>query len=154
MIHRLQMIQRLPIGLSEAWDFFSNPKNLNLITPQDLGFWITSNIPAKMYQGAIITYQVTPLLNIPMTWVSEIAHVSEPRYFVDRQIIGPYRLWYHEHRFCEVEGGVEIEDIVYYALPFWLSGNLANSLIVRKRLHEIFDFRRNALIDMFGDLKP
>jgi ligand-binding SRPBCC domain-containing protein len=154
MIHRLQRIQRLPIGLSEAWDFFSNPKNLELITPRDLGFRISSDIPSKMYEGAIITYQVTPLLHIPVTWVTEIAHISEPDYFVDRQLIGPYRLWYHEHRFREVDGGIEIEDIVHYALPFWLFGTLANSLIVQKRLQEIFDFRGNALIDKFGDLKP
>lgn len=143
----------MPIGLSEAWDFFSNPENLDLITPQDLGFRLTSDIPAKMHQGAIITYQVTPLLHIPVTWVTEIAHIFEPRYFVDRQLIGPYRLWYHEHKFREVEGGVEIEDIVYYALPFWLFGTLVNRLIVQKKLQEIFDFRKNALINRFGDYK-
>jgi ligand-binding SRPBCC domain-containing protein len=154
MVHRLQRIQRLPIGLSEAWEFFSNPKNLELVTPRDLGFRITSDIPSKMYQGAIITYQVTPLLHIPATWVTEIAHISEPHYFVDRQLIGPYRLWYHEHRFREVGGGIEIEDIVHYALPFGSLGRLVNKMIVRKRIQEIFDFRRSALINKFGDIKP
>jgi ligand-binding SRPBCC domain-containing protein len=153
MIHKLQRIQRLPVGISEAWDFFSNPRNLELITPRDLGFRITSDIPSNMYEGAIITYQVTPLLNISVTWVTEIAHIFEPHFFVDRQLLGPYRLWHHEHHFREVEKGIEMEDIVHYALPLWLFGTLANSLIVQKRLQRIFDFRRNALIEKFGDLK-
>ena len=153
-VHRLQRIQRLPVGLSEAWDFFSSPKNLDLITPQDLEFRITSDIPSKMYQGAIICYRVTPLLHIPVTWVTEIAHISEPHFFVDRQLIGPYRLWYHEHRFREVGGGIEIEDILHYALPFGSLGSLMNSLIVQKKLQKIFDFRRSALINRFGDPKP
>ena len=82
----------LPITLQEAWDFFSSPNNLNKITPEEMIFKITSTVPEKMYEGLLITYKITPILNIPLDWVTEITHINEPHYFVDEQRKGPYRI--------------------------------------------------------------
>jgi len=35
-MRRLFQEQFLPISLEEAWSFFSNPRNLNEITPEDM----------------------------------------------------------------------------------------------------------------------
>ncbi|MER3428052.1 MAG: hypothetical protein C4334_08105 [Pyrinomonas sp.] len=148
-IHRLHFTQRLPIGLDEAWRFFSDPRNLPVITPPWLNFRITSEIPEKMYAGLIITYRVSPLLGWPVGWVTEITHVAEPRLFVDEQRFGPYRFWHHQHIFDETPDGVEMQDIVHYALPFGPLGQLANSLVVRQKLHDIFNFRRLTLERLF-----
>ncbi len=62
----------------ELWDFISNPKNLKRITPDYMGFDITSNdLPDKMYRGMIIGYKVSPILGIKTTWITEITHVKE-----------------------------------------------------------------------------
>ncbi len=153
-IYTLHSKQFLPITLDEAWDFFSDPMNLNTITPDDMGFKTLSGADRKMYPGQIIQYIVTPLLNIPMKWVTEITHVDHKKFFVDEQRFGPYALWHHKHFFKEVPGGVEMEDIVDYKLPMGILGQLVHPILVKPRLHQIFDYRRKKLIELFGEFKP
>jgi ligand-binding SRPBCC domain-containing protein len=144
--------QKLPISLKEAWDFFSNPKNLEEITPNDMSFIIKNDPPEKMYAGMIITYKVTPLFNIPLNWTTEITHVNEPHFFIDDQKSGPFKTWHHQHHFREIEGGVEMTDIVNYAAPFGILGRLAEKLVVDKKVKGIFDFRHKLLEQKFGTL--
>ncbi len=69
-MHRFEHVQTLPIGLDEAWAFFSNPANLGEITPPEMGFDVTSELPEVMYSGLIVTYRVRPLFGVAMNWVS------------------------------------------------------------------------------------
>jgi len=141
-VYSIKTIQKLPISLDEAWDFFSSPKNLKEITPENLGFNIVSQHHGdKMYPGQIIEYKVSPVLGIPLYWMTEITHVEDNKCFVDEQRFGPYSMWHHQHHFKEVEGGVEMTDIVHYKLPFWFLGDIANTLFVKKQLKGIFDHR-------------
>jgi ligand-binding SRPBCC domain-containing protein len=149
-LYRLHIIQRLPISISEAWDFFSNPQNLTVITPPFLRFQITSPLPQKVYPGMLITYRVSPFLGIPINWVTEITHVIEPHLFVDEQRFGPYRFWHHQHHFREIEGGVQVQDLVHYAVRLGPLAGLINRLLVGRQLKRIFDFRRIVLEHMFG----
>lgn len=149
-LHVLEREQRLPIPLSQAWDFFSDARNLARITPPDMGFEVTSKLPGRMYAGMIITYRVRPLLGVPVTWVTEITHVDDGRLFVDEQRFGPYRFWHHQHLFREIPGGVEVGDIVHYALP--AGAGPMRPLLVTPRLESIFDHRRGVLAEMFGTL--
>lgn len=152
-IYSLHKIQTLPISLDEAWDFFSNPKNLNEITPPSMKFITLSGDERKMFPGQIIEYTVTPFMGIKMKWVTEITHVIPKDYFVDEQRFGPYALWHHKHFFKEVTGGVEIEDIVHYKLPMGILGQMVQPFIVRPKLEEIFEYRKERLIELFGKLK-
>jgi ligand-binding SRPBCC domain-containing protein len=140
-ISKLHKKQFIPISIEEAWEFLSNPNNLKVITPPEMGFEVTSEIPSKMYAGMIITYKVRPMLGIPVSWVTEITHVDEPYYFVDEQRFGPYSFWHHSHFLKPVDGGVEMEDIVYYKLPFGILGRLVEPFLVKPRLEQIFNFR-------------
>ena len=149
-IYRIDETQVLPITLEQAWEFFSNPGNLQDITPEWLNFEITSPVDA-MYPGQIITYRIKPILNIPTTWVTEIAQVREPYFFIDEQRFGPYRFWHHQHHFKAVEAGVEVRDVVHYGLPLGPIGQLTNRLLVGKRLHHVFAYRKQALIARFGE---
>ena len=148
-IYQLKTVQSLPIGIEEAWEFFSNPNNLSVITPEWLNFKVTSKLPDKMYPGLIISYKVHPVLGIPNTWVTEITHVKEPFYFVDEQRFGPYKFWHHQHHFKEIDNGVEMTDIVSYALPFDPLSRPVNSLLVEKKVKEIFKFREKKLEELF-----
>lgn len=140
-IYKLEKTQFLPLSLDEAWDFFSSPVNLKEITPDYMGFNITSDLgDGKMYEGQIITYKVTPLLNIPLSWVTEITHVRDKQYFVDEQRFGPYALWHHQHWFEVVDGGVNMKDIVHYGLPLDPFSRIM-SWFVKGKLEEIFDYR-------------
>lgn len=150
-VYTLKTLQNIPISLNMAWDFFSNPANLKEITPTNLGFQIISRYhSSSMYEGQLIEYTVKPIFGIPLYWMTEITHVKDKLYFIDEQRFGPYSLWQHQHHFKEIEGGVEMTDIVHYKLPLWVLGDLANSLIVKTQLQEIFHFRFQAVDKLFG----
>jgi ligand-binding SRPBCC domain-containing protein len=150
-VYNLKTVQKLPVTLEKAWDFFSSPANLANITPEHMGFNIISKHHGeKMYPGQIIEYTVKPLLGIPLYWMTEITHVQEGRYFVDEQRFGPYVMWHHQHHFKAIEGGVEMTDIVHYKLPLWALGNIANALFVRKQLDGIFTYRTKKVEELFG----
>ena len=120
-LHRFEVVQRVPIPRSDASAFFSDPRNLAVITPPDMGFEISSDLPERIHPGLIVTYRVRPLARVPVTWVTEISHVVGGELFVDDQRLGPYRFWHHQHHFADVPGGAggtEMRDIVHYALPF------------------------------------
>jgi ligand-binding SRPBCC domain-containing protein len=144
-----ERIQTLPTTLEEAWGFFSDPGNLVRITPPAMDFHVTSAPQAATYAGQIITYTVRPLLGISMAWITEITHVSRPDFFVDEQRFGPYRFWHHQHFFREVDGGIEVRDLVHYLLPHDQLARLVNRLIVSPRLKRIFDYRSTALQRIF-----
>lgn len=149
-LHRFEARQIVPIGLDEAWEFFSDPRNLAVITPQEMAFEVTSPLPERMHPGLLISHRVRPLFGIPVTWVTEITHVVEGKLFVDEQRFGPYRFWHHQHHFRFVDDGIEIGDIVHYALPFGPLGDVLNSLLVHDRVRSIFDYRRVVLEERFG----
>lgn len=147
-IYTLRQKQFIPCSIKEAWHFFSDPRNLNEITPDDMSFKIIGNPPDKMYAGLMIQYRVNPLLNIPMQWLTEITHVQEPFLFIDEQRVGPYSLWHHQHHFKEVEGGIEMEDIIHYRIPFAPFSNII-SPFVKYKLNKIFAYRAQKIEALF-----
>ena len=143
--YRLYNQQFLPVSLTAAWAFFSDPANLQAITPEDLDFKITSSDGEKAYSGQIITYSIKLNKAFKMNWVTEITHVKEKESFVDEQRFGPYKMWHHVHKFEAVEGGVLMTDIIHFKLPFPLLAPIAYSIFVKKNLTRIFTYRETQL---------
>jgi ligand-binding SRPBCC domain-containing protein len=152
-IYTFRSVQNLPITVDQAWEFISNPKNLKVITPDYMGFVTLSGDEKPLYAGQLIQYIVTPLLGIPMKWVTEITNVEEKKYFVDQQLFGPYSLWHHKHFIKEIPGGVEMEDIVDYKVPLGILGQMVHPFLVKPKLNEIFEYRQKKLIALFGEYK-
>ncbi len=149
--HSLKTVQKIPASLEEVWNFFSDPSNLNNITPKNMKFRVISKHHGNsIYAGQIFEYKVSPVLNIPMYWMTEITHVEPLKYFVDEQRKGPYALWQHQHHFKEIEGGVEMTDIVHYRNPLGILGKMADALFVKNKLKEIFQFRKEMVEGRFG----
>ena len=150
-VHQIKTKLKLQIDIATAWAYFSSPRNLKDITPAKMGFEILSNSDSeKMYPGQIITYNVKPILGIPLFWMTEITHVKDYEFFVDEQRFGPYTMWHHQHHFKKIEGGVEMTDIVHYKLPLGFLGDFAHWLFVRKELQGIFEYRTRVLKERFG----
>lgn len=144
-VYSIKTVQVLKTNIDKAWDFFSSPKNLQKITPDHLGFKIISQHHGeKMYAGQLIEYKVSPVLGIPLYWMTEITHVEDKKFFVDEQRFGPYSFWHHQHHFRETAEGVEMTDIVHYKIPFWFLGDIANTLMVKRQLNQIFQHRFEA----------
>lgn len=153
-IYNLKRNQFLPISMSEAWEFFSSPKNLSKITPEHMQFQILYISGGdKAYAGQIIRYNVSVLPGIKVHWVTEITQVKEPFHFIDEQLFGPYALWHHQHHFREVAGGVEMTDEVNYAIPFGLLGRLAHLIFVGGEVNRIFNHRFKVLEEYFSKSK-
>ena len=138
--------------MEKAWKFFSDPKNLKDITPNEMNFNIISGADKSIYAGQIIQYKVSPVLGVNLKWVTEITHVKENEYFVDEQRFGPYSLWHHKHFFKKINGGILMEDIVDYKIPYGLIGQFAHVIFVKKKLEKIFNYRHTKLEKLFGKM--
>jgi len=47
---------------------------------------------------------------------------------------------------------VLMTDIVSYKPPFGFLGSIANSVLIKKQLRKIFDYRKTAIEKMFGNM--
>lgn len=149
-MYSLKAIQLIPKPVAEVWKFFSDPENLQVITPPSLNLRIISaQHNDQIAEGQTIEYRVSPLFGISLYWMTEITRVEKEQLFIDEQRRGPYRLWRHHHYFRAIDGGTEMKDVVQYALPFGLLGGVARG-IVKKELHNIFTYRYNKVEELMG----
>lgn len=125
----------------EVFSFFSKAENLEALTPPWVHFSILTPLPIEMREGALIDYRLK-IHGLPINWRTEISVWDPPFRFVDRQLRGPYRSWVHTHTFRETEGGTKVSDRVEYSV--W-GGALVNSLLVRRDVEKIFNYRRQML---------
>jgi ligand-binding SRPBCC domain-containing protein len=149
-IHTLYREQLVHSDKDTLWDFITSPVNLKKITPDNMGFLITSkDADGKIYPGKIITYKVSPFAGIKMNWMTEITHVQEKDFFVDEQRSGPYAIWHHEHHLKPHAEGILMIDIIHYKIPAGFVGDILNSLFIRKQLERIFAFRFKKMDELF-----
>jgi len=146
-INRQQLISR---PLEETFSFFSRPENLALITPASLKFQMLTPSPIEMKEGTVIDYTVQPF-GFPLRWTTFITDFKPPYRFADLQLRGPYAYWHHAHTFSETDDGTLMTDEIRYALPFGAMGRLAHTIVVRRQLQGIFDYRKDLLDQFFSD---
>ncbi|NRT11123.1 SRPBCC family protein [Flavobacterium sp. 14A] len=149
-LYKKESVQYVNASLEECWAFFSSPKNLQKITPGDMGFQITDFDGKDMYAGQIIQYKVSPLAGVKISWVTEITQVKDKAHFIDEQRFGPYAFWHHKHFFEATPQGVKMTDVVHYGLPLGFLGRIMNSLIVEGKLNEIFAHREKMVDKLFN----
>ena len=137
--------------MENAWDFISNPANLNKITPDDMSFSILTDLPEQMYEGMLVEYRVRIPLIGTQPWLSELKYIVPGRSFVDVQLVGPYKLWHHYHAVEQTDDGRgRFIDRVTYEVPYGLFGRIAHALFIRRTLNRIFRHREErfqALLD-------
>ena len=149
-IYQLKTEQQINASLDKVWDYFSQPKNLDNLTPDDMAFEITSGMAEKMYAGQIISYSIEILPKIKQNWVTEISHVEERKFFVDEQRFGPYKMWHHEHHFKSLpDGKTQMNDIISYKLPMGFLGRIIAGNMIKKRVSAIFDYRAKKVAEIF-----
>ena len=151
-MYTFSTVQILHISLQEAWEFFTSPGNLARITPPCMGFEILTDLnETAIYPGMEIDYKIRPLAGFPMKWKTLITEVKPMCSFTDIQLKGPYAIWEHTHRFNETRTGiVQMTDELKYKLPLSIVGKAAHWLFVKKRIHEIFTYRRQTLEKIFN----
>jgi ligand-binding SRPBCC domain-containing protein len=146
----LERQQRIELPIDRAFAFYGDAHNLERITPPWLGFVVTTSGPIEMGVGTLIEYKLR-LHRVPVRWRTRIEVWEPPRRFVDAQVKGPYTLWEHTHTFEEDgPGATIIRDRVRYSIPFGVLGELADRLLVKRDLKQIFDYRRDAVAREMG----
>lgn len=149
-MHILEREITLNTDPDTLWNFLSTPVNLNELTPPDLHFRILSEVPDNMYNGLTILYEIQIPLFGKHRWLTEIKHIETGAFFVDEQRIGPYKLWYHQHRIEAIAQKTRMIDRVSYQLPFGVIGQLIHKLWVKDMLETIFAYRAARLAERFG----
>ena len=123
-VYKKESVQHINASLEECWSFFSNPKNLQIITPKSMGFEVTDYDDKLMYTGQIIQYKITPLLGIKLNWMTEITVVKENSYFIDEQRFGPYTLWHHKHFFEATANALKYSNATEFIVDYQLDSEL------------------------------
>lgn len=150
-IHRITDEVTIPIKLGEAWDFFTDPRNLAKLTPKEMQFKHVFEPDAdRVYPGMYLVYKVAPIAGVPLTWITEITEVKPMERFVDDQIQGPFARWHHIHEFEARGDETLIRDVLYYQMPLGFLGDIAHALFARKQVSQIFEFRKVRLKELFG----
>ena len=135
------------VAIDKVFEFFSDPANLEELTPPWLNFKIISPQPLSVGLGAIIDYKLR-VHRIPIRWQSEITEWDPPRFFVDVQKKGPYRHWEHTHEFQPSGGATLVRDTVRYNSP---GGSIVDKLFVRRDIERIFSYRQHKLNLLLND---
>lgn len=154
-MYQLSYAQLIPAPLPDVWQFFADPRNLARITPPYMRFRITDYPEDAVFKdGMLIRYKVSPLLGIPLTWITRIEAVRPLQEFVDIQLKGPFTLWEHTHTFEEKNGQTLMKDHVRYLPPLGTMGSLAHVLFLRRQLEGIFSFREKVIKEIFAQNNP
>lgn len=144
----LSQEQFVPRPRAEVFEFFSNARNLEALTPPWLNFEVVE-IPDELSEGALIRYRLA-LRGLPLRWKTRIEEWVPGERFVDLQLEGPYALWHHTHEFEDADGGTLIRDVVRYRVPFGPLGEVARRTLVARDTRKIFDYRREMIEREFG----
>jgi ligand-binding SRPBCC domain-containing protein len=153
-VHQFKIVQTIPITVKEAWDFFSHPGNLQLITPPGFQFKILNKLDDRpIYVGQVIDYTVRPLFGIRMHWTTLITEVENEIFFTDEQTRGPYRHWRHKHIFKATNGGTEMTDELEYEIPGWYAGDLLNSVLIKNKIKQLFDYRYSKISTLMARIE-
>jgi ligand-binding SRPBCC domain-containing protein len=147
--YRLKAVQWFDLPLEQVFSFFSDAMELERITPGFLQFKVLTPPPINIQEGTLLDYRLK-LHGIPIKWRTEICVWEPPFRFVDQQLRGPYRRWYHEHQFEEIDGKTRVLDDVHY-IP--RGGSLIHNFLVKPDLEKIFGFRQDRLREIFDEKK-
>jgi ligand-binding SRPBCC domain-containing protein len=146
----LRASQRIPLPREQLFPFFSDARNLAVITPPGMGFRIRTPQPIVMGEGTLIDYTVR-VAGLPVRWRTLISHWDPPHEFADEQLRGPYALWRHQHRFTALAPSVtQMDDAVLFRLPLVPLGNVVLPF-VKRELRRIFRYRHEATARALAD---
>ncbi|MCH2162492.1 MAG: SRPBCC family protein [Phycisphaerales bacterium] len=136
---------RLPRPREEIFNFFSDARNLERITPDLLRFQVITEGDIVMKTGTLIDYRLR-IRGIPIRWRTRISAWEPPCMFEDTQLKGPYRQWIHQHTFIDEGDSTLMEDRVRYKV---LGGAIVHRLAVRRDVLQIFTSRNRTMGELF-----
>lgn len=141
-----------PWSVRVSFDFFTDIRNLDRVTPPWFRLRPLSNEPLPLELGSTIEYAMRWRL-WSGTWQSEIRDWQPPFTIAYEQVRGPFRYYRHEHRFHAERGGTRLQERLSFRAP---GGPMVSRLLVEPELRRIFRFRESIVgnLDLRGPAAP
>lgn len=76
---------------------------------------------------------------------SQITELDRPNRFVDEQLRGPFKRFYHEHVFEDIEGGTKMSDFIEFDAPFGIVGDGVEKAVLGRYLTKLIVERNTYL---------
>ena len=131
---------RIAATPERVFAFHESPGALKRLTPP----WETVEIledGGSIRPGSRVVMR-TKVGPIGVKFVAEHTEYERGRMFADRQVSGPFSIWYHRHWFLDDgEGGTLLRDEVDFEAPLGALGRLLSGGFLRRKLQRIFDYR-------------
>ncbi len=100
-----------------------------------------------MQAGQVVTWRARHF-GIWWRMTSVISAWDRPHRFVDEQQRGPFKSFWHEHRFVDLgDGRTEMHDRIVFAAPLGILGRIAEALVLRWYMPRLIDVRNAALVE-------
>ncbi|HET7149093.1 MAG TPA: hypothetical protein VFI73_11395 [Candidatus Nitrosopolaris sp.] len=141
--------------IDRVWEFFTDIKHLEIITPKEIELKITNVTNQKLTQGSEIWVEgkITMMLSKTSRWHSMITSVSvspHQRQYVDEMLTGPFKKWRHLHKFYDVNNNnkqnqTQVVDKIDFELRYGRIGRLFDDCAY-KSLQKLFCHRKLATI--------
>lgn len=147
-LNRFERSQVLDHPRAKVFAFFSDPRNLERLTPGFLRFRILTELDGRTREGQVIDYRLR-LHGLPLRWRTLISRWEPPRLFVDVAVHSPYAFWHHTHRFEALGRRTRMTDTVLYSLPLAPWGDRIAGARVRRDLEAIFAHRSRVIAGIF-----
>jgi ligand-binding SRPBCC domain-containing protein len=140
--------------IDRVWQFYTDIKHLDIITPPEIELKITNATNQKLIQGSEFWLE-GKLMILKSRWRSAIKSII-PYQYLDEMLTGPLNKWRHLHKFNDinlnnnVQKQTEVIDEVEFELPYNSVGKLFEGYVSR-RLEKFFDYRKAATIKSLED---
>ncbi len=141
--------------IDRVWEFFTDIKHLEIITPKEIELKITNVTNQKLTQGSEIWVEgkITMMLSKRSKWHSMISSSSvspTQRQYVDEMLTGPFEKWRHLHKFYDVNNNnnqkqTQVVDRIDFELRYGRIGRLFDGYAY-KSLQKLFCHRKIATI--------
>lgn len=139
--------------IDRVWEFYTNIKHLEIITPTEIELKITSATSQKLNQGSEFWF-VGKLMISKRKWHSVIKSIGQYQY-LDEMLTGPLKKWRHLHKFNVIninnhQKQTEVIDEINFELPYTPIGKVFEGYVSR-RLEKFFEYRKAATIKSLED---
>lgn len=139
----------LPLGPDAAFDL-SLDIDAHLGSMADSGERAVAGVASGIIgHGEFVTWQARHF-GITWTMTSEITEWDRPHRFVDEQVRGPFKSFWHEHVFTPLDDGTQLRDRVCFEAPLGVLGRVAERVALGRYMRHLIDVRNEYLVAAAG----